>query len=168
MPESRRLSRATPADRLNASRQTQPNHYRPLASLAHCASAVSFRWNRTPNGVELLPRAVPLAPEVDVVPVDPVSLDGDHVTHVLKVFGSLPVIGPAKLHHNHILGRGKPCLPIQKCNASAPLKPLLVVRVVAQKKQFNLEGTPANVQDMTLRDGRRFKRELRIELKCLP
>ena len=71
------------------------------------AIAGSHFGNRTPDLLHQPGRAVTVAPELDIDPIQPVALDGHHVPDVVCVL----VARPAEFADDHVLGRQQPDLP---------------------------------------------------------
>ncbi len=104
----------------------------------------SDRGDRGANLVQQRPRAVQIAPLIDIFPVDPVRLDGDHFLHIVDVFAArCAAVRPPKLRDYHVFGHRKNSLKIDELHRLSSSKSFSIASVVTQAKQFNLEfGSP--------------------------
>jgi len=98
----------------------------------------SIGLQRPPHPIEQLPRSVPVAPGVYVVPVDPIALHGDDVPGVVHVFAAPPGVGPTKLRDNDVLGGRDRHVAIENPSAAAAGKTRLVVLIIAQEEQLDM------------------------------
>src|SRR5437588_522271 len=93
-----------------------------LLSLSFCqmvlAAQRSELRHRTANFLQQRPRAVPIAPTLDVGPVELFALHADHGAHIVLVAASRP----PDLHNDHILGRRQPDLSPVGIDRHASLK----------------------------------------------
>jgi len=104
-----------------------------------------------------------LAPAVDVVPVDAVTLHGDHVTDILSILGPPSQQPPAQLGDDHVLDSGEPNLMIPQADLLASPKPLLIMRRVVEKEELDFERRADHFGDISPRHRDGLKAHLRID-----
>src|SRR5690349_19636366 len=94
----------------------------PLSRLSRFPKPLSDRRDGPADLVEQLACPVPVAPGVDVIPVDPVPLDGDHVAGVVAILGAPTLVGPAELGDDDVLGGREPGFAAQESDTLAALE----------------------------------------------
>lgn len=78
---------------------------------------------------------MPLAPGLDVVPIQRVLLDTDYAANILPVLRPCP----PKLPYNHILRSWQKGLSAGEANGSAPPPSFQIVGIVGETEQFHLK-----------------------------
>src|SRR5262249_37815438 len=109
--------------------------------------------------------AVPIAPIVDVGPVDVLALNGDDIAHVLAILGALRRQRPAQFRDNHVPDSGYVDLAAHRFYPPTTAKALLIVRVVAEMEQFDSGSGAQDLQNMTAGQGGCLKCHLGVEME---
>lgn len=74
------------------------------------------------------------APAVDVIPVDVIGLNGDHVASVVLVFSPCTIERPSEFRDDDILRRGKEYLATEQRDSPSPRETFLVMGIVADEE----------------------------------
>ena len=129
------------------------------------------RRDRRPDLVEQSSGAVVCGPSVDVVPVEGVvTEDGDDVSDVVAILTPFAESFPTQLGYDDILNRRDEDFTPHDFveDSTPPLKPGLIVGIVAEVKNFDFERNRWNKKDVSLRPGDALEGGLGIQFKLRP
>lgn len=109
-----------------------PLHALRFFTIRDDVAGVLSRRQRAPNPLQQLPRAVLVAPAVDVIPIQRIALYGNHILYIFNVLLPLPFFGPSELGDDDVLRRRQPHWLVRYLALATSLKALLVVRIFTQ------------------------------------
>ena len=148
-----------PADRARSSRRLETSGAAPPFD------SPQIGGDRGADLVQQRAGAVLLAPAVDVVPVDPVALHGDHIADIVPVLGPIAQECPVELGHDHVLRSRHPDLAIQHDDLLSPPEPLLIVRIIIEEKELDLERRPDHVGHVPASHRHGLEAHLGVDMK---
>src|SRR5262249_14972529 len=117
------------------------------------------------NLIERVPRSVPVTPRIDVIPIDPVSLHGDHVARVIPILTPASDCRPTHFRNDNVLHRGKHGLTAPKRFSLTAAKAFLIVWVVGEMKEFDVKVDTGDFKSVLVGHGDHLELHLRVETK---